>query len=71
LAALKGVKILTLENTVGLSNEMCRTLTMDENWSDPDSIRSVDSTRAKITYKNREKIKKFHVFKCWMFSFEG
>jgi hypothetical protein len=47
---------------------------------DPDWIRSVDpypdqesgsaSRGAKITYKNL-KIKKFHVFKCWMFSFEG
>ena len=25
----------------------------------------------KMAYKNREKIKKFHVLKCWMFSFEG
>ncbi len=27
--------------------------------------------RAKITYKNKKKVKKFHVLKCWMFSFEG
>jgi hypothetical protein len=49
--------------------------------SDPDSIRSVDpdpdpysesgsgSRRAKMTHKSR-KIKKVHVLKCWMFSFE-
>ncbi len=46
--------------------------------SDPDSIRLVDpdsesgpgSRRAKMTNKNRKKVKKFHVFMCWMFSFE-
>jgi hypothetical protein len=25
----------------------------------------------KKTHINREKVKKFHVLKCWMFSFEG
>jgi hypothetical protein len=25
----------------------------------------------KMTDKNREKLKKFHVLKCWMFSLEG
>jgi hypothetical protein len=30
------------------------------------------SRRAKMTDKNRRrKNKKFHVFRCWMFSFEG
>ncbi len=46
---------------------------------DPDLIRSVDpdsesgsgSRRVKMTHKIRKKIKKFHVLKCWMFSFEG
>jgi hypothetical protein len=44
---------------------------------DPDSIRSVDpdsesgSRRAKITHKNRIMLRKFHVLKCWMFSFDG
>jgi hypothetical protein len=45
---------------------------------DPDSIRSVHpdpgsesgSRRTKMTHKNI-KVKKIHVFKCWMFSFEG
>jgi hypothetical protein len=27
--------------------------------------------RAKMTHKNRKKVKKFHVLKFWMFSFEG
>jgi hypothetical protein len=27
--------------------------------------------KAKMTHKNRKKIKKFHVLKCWMFSFRG
>jgi hypothetical protein len=49
--------------------------------SDPDSIRPVDpdphlesgsgSRRAKMTHKGRKIIKKFHVLKCWMFSFES
>jgi hypothetical protein len=46
---------------------------------DPDSIGSVDpdpesgsrSRRAKMTHKSRKKLKKFHVFKCWMASFES
>jgi hypothetical protein len=48
---------------------------------DPDSIGSVDpdpysesgsgSRRAKMTHKSRKKIKKFHVLKYRMFSFEG
>jgi hypothetical protein len=29
------------------------------------------SGKAKMTHKNREKNKKFHVLKSWMFSFEG
>ncbi len=29
------------------------------------------SRRAKMTHKKVEKIKKFHVLKCWMFSFES
>jgi hypothetical protein len=28
------------------------------------------SRRAKMTDKNRKKVKKYHVLKCWMFSFE-
>ncbi len=28
------------------------------------------SRRSKMIYKNRKKVKKFHVLKCWMFSFE-
>jgi hypothetical protein len=50
--------------------------------SDPDWIRNQygfnqaiesesGSRRAKMTHKNRKKIKKFHVLKCWMFSFKG
>ncbi len=51
--------------------------------SKPDSIRSLDpypdleygsgSRRAKMTHKNKQilTIKKFHVLKCWMFSFKG
>ncbi len=35
---------------------------------DPDSI---GSRRAKMTQRHRKKIKKFHVLKCWMFSFES
>ncbi len=35
---------------------------------DPDSIRSVDPDPKKMTH-NRKKFKKFHVLKCWMFSF--
>jgi hypothetical protein len=27
--------------------------------------------RGKMTHKSRKKIKKFHVLKCWMFSFES
>jgi hypothetical protein len=47
---------------------------------DPDSFGSVDpdpysesgsgSRRAKMTHKSR-KIKKFHVLKCWMYSFDS
>jgi hypothetical protein len=40
---------------------------------DPDSMGSLDSypdPRAKIALKNRKKVNKFHVLKCWMFSFE-
>jgi hypothetical protein len=41
---------------------------------DPESIRSVDpesgSRRAKLPTKI-ENVEKFHVLKCWMFSFEG
>ncbi len=29
------------------------------------------SRRAKMTHKNRKKVKKFHVLKSWMFPFEG
>jgi hypothetical protein len=29
------------------------------------------SRRAKMTHKNRNKLRNFHVLKCWMFSFEG
>jgi hypothetical protein len=36
----------------------------------PDSESGSGSRRAKMTHKSR-KIKKFHVLKCWMFSFEG
>jgi hypothetical protein len=42
---------------------------------DPDSIRSVDSGLDPLGIndppKYIKKIKKFHVLKCWMFSFEG
>jgi hypothetical protein len=44
--------------------------------SDPDSMGSVDpksgsgSRIAKMTNKNRKKVKKFHVLKSRMFSFE-
>jgi hypothetical protein len=48
---------------------------------DPDSIRSVDpdpylefgsgSRKAKMEHKSRKKLKKFHVLKFWMFSFES
>ncbi len=49
---------------------------------DTDTIRSVDtdpdleygsrsaSRRAKMTNKNLKKVKNFHVFTCWIFSFE-
>jgi hypothetical protein len=42
--------------------------TLDPN---PDSQSGSGSRRAKMTYKSRIKLKKFHVFKCWMFAFEG
>jgi hypothetical protein len=29
------------------------------------------SRRAKMTHKNRKKVKNFHVLKCWMFFFEN
>jgi hypothetical protein len=45
--------------------------------SDSDSIRinqvsgsGSESRRAKMTQKNRKKVKKIHVLKSWMFSFE-
>jgi hypothetical protein len=41
---------------------------------DPDSIRSVDPDQEgqKCSTKiEKKKLKKFHVLKCWMFSFEG
>jgi hypothetical protein len=42
---------------------------------EPDLIRSVGSGsgfwRAKMTHKGTKKIEKFHVTKCWMFSFES
>jgi hypothetical protein len=37
---------------------------------DPDSVLGSGYRRAKMTIK-MEKVKKFHVLKCWMFSFEG
>jgi hypothetical protein len=40
-------------------------------YPDPDSESGSKSRRAKITQKNRKKVKKFHVLKCWMFSFDG
>ncbi len=37
---------------------------------DPDTQSGSGSRRAKMTHKNRKKLKNF-IFKCWMFSFEG
>jgi hypothetical protein len=54
---------------------------LDDRVANPDSIGPVDpdpysesgsgSRRAKMTHKSRKKVKKFHVLKCWMFSFES
>jgi hypothetical protein len=35
------------------------------------SVSGSGSSRAKMAHKNRKKLKKFNVLKCWMFSFEG
>jgi hypothetical protein len=46
------------------------------SYTDPDWILNqvigsgYGSRRAKITHKIRKKVKKFHVLKCWMFSFD-
>ncbi len=60
------------------SESPCTGLTVADNASvsDPDSIRLVDldpdpKGQKLPTYKNRKKVKKFYVLKCWMFSFEG
>jgi hypothetical protein len=37
---------------------------------DPDPESGSVSRRAKMTHNNN-KVKKFHVLKCWMLSFEG
>jgi hypothetical protein len=40
----------------------------------PNSIKSVDpdpDPGGKTYPQKRKKVKKFNVFKCWMFSFEG
>ncbi len=42
------------------------------SFSDPDSIRSVDPDPGGQKLPTKiEKVKKFQVLKCWMFSFEG
>jgi hypothetical protein len=38
---------------------------------DPDSESGSESRRAKMTHKNIKKVKKCHVLKCWIISFEG
>jgi hypothetical protein len=45
------------------------TQAQEDSVLDPDS--GFGYRKEKMTHKNRKKVKKFHVLKCWMFSFEG
>jgi hypothetical protein len=38
---------------------------------DPDSKSESGSRMAKMSYKTRKKVKKYHVLNSWIFSFEG
>jgi hypothetical protein len=54
----------------GLDQYSVRSVHPDTN-PDSESRSGFGSKTAKKTRKNGEKFKKFHVLKCWMFSFEG
>ncbi len=73
------LELLAVCTTVNCLLQGCGSVSGSGSELNPDSIGSVDpdpysgsgSRMAKITHKSRKKIKKFHVLKCWMFSFES